>query len=118
LIRARQFAGNVRWQWIPAIERRPGNGRKQFVNAGQARGAFFAVRPQRFPQHELTASAVFPASEERLCNYGASELLIPSEDLKERMQGKKPSLFTLRELLTKYGVSLGAMLLRQLFRSL
>ncbi len=50
--------------------------------------------------------------EERLCNYGASELLIPNDDLKERMQGKKPSLFTLREIAKDYGVSMEAMLLR------
>jgi hypothetical protein len=50
--------------------------------------------------------------EERLCNYGASELLIPTDDLRERVNRKKPSLFALRDLAKEYGVSMEAMLLR------
>jgi hypothetical protein len=50
--------------------------------------------------------------EERLCNYGASELLIPADSLKRRIDIQKPSLTALRDMSRDYGVSMEAMLLR------
>ena len=51
-------------------------------------------------------------AEERLCNVGAAELLIPSKSLRHRAKGCRVSLDSLGELANIYAVSMEAMLLR------
>lgn|GEM_PF-4367430 len=50
--------------------------------------------------------------EERLCNVGAAELLMPETDVKRQAKGKAVSLATLEELANHYGVSWEAMFVR------
>jgi hypothetical protein len=52
------------------------------------------------------------AEEERLCNLGASELLIPAKNLKTRAKKHRVSLASLEELARMYVVSTEAMMLR------
>jgi IrrE N-terminal-like domain len=50
--------------------------------------------------------------EERLCNFGAAELLMPAPDLRRRVWGNTPSILALERLAEYYGVSLDAMFIR------
>lgn len=68
---------------------------------------FYEVVPElKFAPHETDSF------EERLCNSGAAELLIPADDLHARASKLAPSLLALEELAQGYAVSLEAMALR------
>jgi hypothetical protein len=68
---------------------------------------FYETIPEvKFRNHEVDPG------EERLCNFGAAELLIPSRALKRQAKGLGKSLDSLEVLATLFNVSLEAMLLR------
>ena len=66
---------------------------------------------ERVPEIKFAAHPVDPA-EERLCNCGAEELLMPMLDVKRRAKGKPVSLEALQALADHYRVSAPAMLIR------
>lgn len=68
---------------------------------------FYEVVPElKFAPHETDSL------EERLCNVGAAELLIPADDLHAQASRLAPSLLALEELARDYAVSMEAMALR------
>jgi hypothetical protein len=66
---------------------------------------------ERVPEIKFTAHPVDP-EEERLCNSGAEELLMPAIDVKRRAKDKPVSLGALQVLAADYRVSAPAMLIR------
>jgi Zn-dependent peptidase ImmA (M78 family) len=88
---------------------KPGSStRKRFTMAHELCHTFFyeLVPEIKYRPHDVDEV------EERLCNYGASELLIPADSLKQRIDSHNPSLGILRDISRDYGVSMEAMLLR------
>jgi len=68
---------------------------------------FYEIVPElKFRIHEVDPC------EERLCNLGAAELLMPSRALKRRGKGLEKSLMSLEILAKSFAVSMEAMLLR------
>jgi len=68
---------------------------------------FYEVVPElKFCLHEVDQD------EERICNLGAAELLMPSTTLRKRCKGLSVSLDSLENLAGSYDVSIEAMLLR------
>jgi hypothetical protein len=66
---------------------------------------------QRVPEIKF-ANHVCDPDEERLCNLGAEELLMPGSDVKKRAKDQEVSLRTLESLAAHYRVSLEAMFIR------
>jgi hypothetical protein len=82
--------------------------RKRFTLAHEACHTFFYefVPEIKFGPHATDEE------EERLCNFGASVLLIPALALKRRAKNLSPCIDRLQELASEFGVSMPAMLLR------
>jgi hypothetical protein len=66
---------------------------------------------ERVPEVKFSAHPV-DEEEERLCNRGAEELLMPALDVRRRAKDKVLSLQALRDLAAHYRVSVPAMLIR------
>ena len=66
---------------------------------------------ERVPEIKLELHMPDP-DEERLCNLGAEELLMPAQDVKRRAKGQPASLLALGHLATYYNVSVEAMFVR------
>lgn len=68
---------------------------------------FYELVPEiKFSEHNTDRE------EERLCNIGAAELLMPADTVQGDADGRAVSLSTLTSLAAQYGVSLDAMLMR------
>lgn len=83
-------------------------GRINFTVAHEICHTFFY---ERVPEIKFAAHPVDP-EEERLCNSGAEELLMPAIDVKRRAKDKPVSLAGLQALAADYRVSIPAMLIR------
>jgi len=83
-------------------------GRINFTVAHEICHTFFY---ERVPEIKFADHPVDP-QEERLCNYGAEELLMPALDVKRRAKEKPVSLEALQILAVHYRVSVPAMLIR------
>jgi len=83
-------------------------GRINFTVAHEICHTFFY---ERAPEIKFLAHPVDP-QEERLCNCGAEELLMPAFDVKRRAKNKPKSLEVLEEMAAYYRVSAAAMLIR------
>jgi hypothetical protein len=83
-------------------------GRINFTVAHEICHTFFY---ERVPEIKFTAHPADP-HEERLCNCGAEELLMPGLDVKRRARGGRESLKVLQEMAAHYRVSAPAMLIR------
>jgi hypothetical protein len=66
---------------------------------------------ERVPEIKFTPHAVDP-EEERLCNCGAEEILMPEVDVRRRVRGEPVSLNVLQMVAAHYRVSASAMLIR------
>jgi len=82
--------------------------RTRFTTAHELCHTFFY---QHVPEIKFSNHEVDPA-EERLCDVGAAELLMPSHALKKQARATGTSLEALSKLATLFDVSLEAMLLR------
>ena len=68
---------------------------------------FYEIVPEiKFSEHSTDDE------EERLCNTGAAELLMPADSIQRDADGRAMSLSTLTSLASEYGVSVDAMLTR------
>ena len=83
-------------------------GRINFTVAHEICHTFFY---ERVPEIKFAAHPADP-EEERLCNSGAEELLMPGLDVKRRAKEKSVSLAALQALAADYRVSAPAMLIR------
>lgn len=83
-------------------------GRINFTVAHEICHTFFY---ERVPEIKFAAHPVDP-EEERLCNRGAEELLMPALDVKRCAKGRPVSLSVLQAMAADYRVSLPAMLIR------
>jgi len=83
-------------------------GRINFTVAHEICHSFFY---ERVPQIKFDAHPVDP-EEERLCNCGAEELLMPALDVKRRAADQPVSLDVLQAMAAHYRVSAAAMLIR------
>ena len=83
-------------------------GRINFTVAHEICHTFFY---ERVPEIKFSSHPVDP-EEERLCNSGAEELLMPAIDVKRRAKDMTMSLGALQVLADHYRVSLPAMLIR------
>jgi hypothetical protein len=83
-------------------------GRINFTVAHEICHTFFY---ERVPEIKFSSHPVDP-EEERLCNCGAAELLMPAHDVKRRVKEKPVSLEALQTLADHYRVSAPAMLIR------
>lgn len=83
-------------------------GRINFTVAHEICHTFFY---ERVPEIKFSAHPV-DEEEERLCNHGAEELLMPALDVRRRTKGRVASLDALRDLARHYRVSMPAMLIR------
>jgi Zn-dependent peptidase ImmA (M78 family) len=68
---------------------------------------FYQYLPNEKFRNHLT-----DAGEERLCNLGAANLLMPAKELRKQLKGKSVSLETAEFLCSHFGVSLSALILR------
>ena len=82
--------------------------RRRFTAAHELCHTFFY---QLVPEIKFALTEVDPV-EERLCNFGAAELLIPEVELKAQLDERDPSLLTLVTLAKHFRASTEAMLLR------
>jgi Zn-dependent peptidase ImmA (M78 family) len=83
-------------------------GRINFTVAHEICHTFFY---ERVPEIKFSAHPV-DEEEERLCNRGAEELLMPTLDVRRRTKDRIASLEELRDLARHYRVSMPAMLIR------
>jgi hypothetical protein len=83
-------------------------GRINFTVAHEICHTFFY---ERVPEIKFSAHPV-DEGEERLCNRGAEELLMPALDVRRRTKDRVASLEALRDLARHYRVSIPAMLIR------
>lgn len=83
-------------------------GRINFTVAHEICHTFFY---ERVPEIKFADHPVDP-EEERLCNCGAEELLMPAFDVKRRARGEPVCLAALQKLASHYRVTLAAMLIR------
>jgi hypothetical protein len=83
-------------------------GRINFTVAHEICHTFFY---ERVPEVKFAAHAV-DQEEERLCNYGAEEILMPALDLRRCAKNKSESLGILQTMAAHYRVSIPAMLIR------
>jgi len=68
---------------------------------------FYELVPEiKFSEHRMDDQ------EERLCNIGAAELLMPAEDIRRDADGRSVSLSTLSSLAAQYAASLDGMITR------
>ncbi|MFZ2493489.1 MAG: ImmA/IrrE family metallo-endopeptidase [Thermoanaerobaculia bacterium] len=82
--------------------------RRRFTLAHEICHTFFY---ELVPEIKFRPHDVFP-DEERLCDVGASELLMPARSLKKSAKDRPVSVETLQALADEYSVSKSAMLLR------
>jgi hypothetical protein len=91
-----------------AVNSRCTLGRYRFTVAHELCHTFFyeLVPELKFRSHGMDEH------EERICNLGAAELLMPPNDVRGRVRGLSTSLDSLKHLASAYMVSIEAMLLR------
>lgn len=104
----RPFGPNYEAGFTIALSRNSRSYRWRFTLAHELFHTFFyeLVPEIKFSPHTTDLE------EERLCNLGAAELLLPKSEVKKHSKGMPPSLESLRTLAKKFQVSTQAMLLR------